>query len=186
MSRILFFLSIFLFILNAIPQAFTCSSIALLSRDTIKDTLGIDTIHIGMKVLSPQAAFREKQKEYRLIYFWGDNKNPIQINPFGGILINVNKVYNHFSKNGKAARRLQQVFNTQLNMDLINEIWKPYTNKYTPLKGDSLFVFQTYFQPEYTYFCNATHYEKLEYIFRSMRVYRDSSTVIHNLVRLPK
>ena len=98
MPRILFFLSIFLFILNAIPQAFTNSSIALLSRDTIKDTLGIDTIHIGMKVLSPQAAFREKQKEYRMIYFWGDNKKPIQINPFGGILVKMVKQRVVFSR----------------------------------------------------------------------------------------
>lgn len=156
-------------------------------QDTLKrDTLEMDTISIIRELLSPDSIFEQRKKEYRTIYLWGDNKKPVQINPMGGILISINKIYSHFSKGGKQARRLQKVFEREHNDDLVNAIWKPYTVKFTPLKGDSLFVFQNYFQPNYKWFSEATHYEKLEYIVISMRVYRDSTAMIHDALRLPK
>lgn len=162
----------------------------IFAQDTLQrvkvqnDTLSIDTIAIRKELLSPDSIYRKKQKEHRTIYLWGDNKKPIQINPFGGIIIN--KVYSHFSKKGKESRRLQRVFNVEYNADLINAIWRPYTVEFTELKGDSLFVFQTYFLPEYRWFSKATHYEKVEYVIRSMRTYRDSSAFIHRSLQLPK
>lgn len=156
-------------------------------RDTLRrDTLMIDTVSIHRELLSADSMYRLKQKEHRTIYLWGDNKKPVTINPFGGIAININKLYSHFSKKGKQSRRLQKVFDSELNADLVNGIWKPYTVKYTGLKGDSLFVFQTYFQPEYKSFRDGTHYEKLYYIIQSMRAYRESTEKIHGTMRLPK
>lgn len=156
-------------------------------QDTLKrDTLRIDTISISRELLTADSIFRFKQKEYRIIYLRGDNKKPVQINPLGGILININKIFNHFSKEGKQARRLQHVFKKEYNDDLVNGLWKPYAAKYTGLKGDSLFVFQTYFKPDYKLFSEASHYEKLYYILQAMRVYGDSSSMIHETMRLPK
>lgn len=155
-------------------------------KDTIQDTLSIDTISVRREVITADSMYRKKQKEHRSIYLWGDNKKPIQINPLGGILININKVYSHFSKIGKESRRLQRVFNKELDDDLVNSFWKSYTVKFTALRGDSLFVFQTYFQPSYTWISQATHYEKLEYITHSMHLYRDSTEMIHQSLRLPK
>jgi len=86
----------------------------------------------------------------------------------------------------KLSRRLQRVFNVEFEQDLINEIWKPYTVEYTGLKSDSLFIFQIYFQPEYLFFHNASHYEKLAYISKAMRLYIDSMTMIHETIHLPK
>ena len=102
------------------------------------------------------------------------------------MLININKVFSHFSRIGKQSRRLQRVFKRELDEDLINVIWKPYTVKFTPLKGDSLFVFQNYFQPPYSWFSKASHYQKLEYIMHSLRSYQDSTEIIHKHYRLPK
>lgn len=150
-----------------------------------RDTLQIDTVSVSRELLTADSMFRLKQKEHRQIYLWGDDKKPFQINPFGGILININKVYSHFSKKGKQSRRLQSVFKRELNEDLVNGIWKPYTIKYTNLRGDSLFVFQTYFRPDYKSFSEASHYEKLYFINQSMRLYRDSTSMIHDTLKLP-
>jgi len=165
---------------------------AFASVDTIvpknisRDTLKMDTVAIAREKLAPDSIYKKKQQEYRTIYLWGDNKKPIQINPLGGILININKVYSHFSKKGKESRRLQRIFKAEHEDDLINTIWRPYTVDYAPLKGDSLLVFQTYFKPSYKWFSKATHYEKLAYITASMRLYRDSTEMIHQALKLPK
>ena len=188
MIRLLFF-AILLFLVVKV----NCSSIlkedamGLSIKDTLeRDTLEVDTVTVSRSVLNADSAFLLKQKDHRSIYLWGDNKKPISINPFGGILININKIFSHFSRIGKQSRRLQRVFKSELDEDLINEIWKPYTIKFTTLKGDSLFVFQNYFQPPYSWFSKASHYQKLEYIMYSLRAYNDSTEVIHEYYRLPK
>ncbi|NGM74714.1 hypothetical protein [Sphingobacterium sp. SGL-16] len=110
---------------------------------------------------------------------WGDNKKPVQINPLGGIAININKIYSHFSKIGKNSRRLQRVFENEYNIERTKALWKPLTLDLTNLKGDSLFYFQMYFLPQPGFLENASYYEKVEYVVKSMRIYRDSAAIIH-------
>lgn len=159
---------------------------SILPLDTIsKDTLDIDTVSIS-KILSPEEKFNQKKKQNRTIYMWGDNKKPFAKNPYGGILININKVFSHFTRLGKQSRRLQNVFNKELEQDKVEALWMPLTVKLTPLKGDSLFYFQMYFLPKSDFLENATYYEKVEYIVQSLRVYRDSTEVILQRMKLPK
>lgn len=154
--------------------------------DTIdKDTLDIDTVSITKK-FGPDEKYELRKKAYREIYMWGDNKKPISINPFGGIAVSINKLYSHFSKIGKNSRRLQRVFKNEYDIDRVEVLWKPLTVKLTGLKGDSLFYFQMYFLPAPGFLEKATYYEKVEYVVKSMRIYRDSSTVIHQRMKLPK
>ena len=117
---------------------------------------------------------------------WGDNKKPVQINPLGGIAININKIYSHFSKIGKNSRRLQRVFENEYNIERTEVLWKPLTVDLTNLKGDSLFYFQTYFLPQPGFLENASYYEKVEYVVKSMRIYRDSAAIIHERMKLPR
>ena len=155
-------------------------------QDTLKrDTLGIDTVSI-IKKYGPQEKYEARKKEYRTIYMWGDNKKPVQINPLGGIAISINKIFSHFSKIGKNSRRLMRVFDSELEQDKVEQLWKPLTVKLTGLKGDSLFYFQMYFLPKSTFLEQASYYEKVEYVVQSMRIYRDSAAIIHQRMKLPK
>lgn len=155
-----------------------------IKKDTIKkDTLNIDTVSIGITVAQKYEA---RNKQYRTAYMWGHNKNTVQINPFGGIAININKLYSHFSKKGKNSRRLIKLFKNEFDIDSTEVLWQPLTVKLTELKGDSLFYFQMYFLPEPGFLENATYYEKVEYVVKSMRIYRDSAAVIHERMRLPR
>jgi hypothetical protein len=154
--------------------------------DTLKkDTLNIDTVGIS-KALSAEQRYEARKKQYRTIYMWGDNKKPVQINPLGGIAININKIYSHFSKIGKNSRRLQRVFENEYNIERTEVLWKPLTVDLTNLKGDSLFYFQMYFLPKPGFLENASYYEKVEYVVKSMRIYRDSAAIIHERMKLPR
>jgi hypothetical protein len=153
-------------------------------QDTVdKDTLNIDTVGISITIAQKYEA---RKRQYRTAYMWGDNKKPFLINPLGGIALNINKVYSHFSKIGKNSRRLEKLFQREFEIDSIEVLWKPLTVKLTDLKGDSLFYFQMYFLPEPGFLENATYYEKVEYVVKSMRIYRDSASLIHQRMKLPK
>ncbi|MCA5006216.1 hypothetical protein [Sphingobacterium bovistauri] len=154
--------------------------------DTIKrDTLEMDTISV-VKETTPEQKHNARKSQYRTAYLWGDNKKPIAINPLGGVAISINKLYSHLSKLGKNSRRLQRVFDRELEQDKAELMWKPLTVDLTKLKGDSLFYFQMYFLPTSDFLERATYYEKVEYVTKSMRIYRDSAAVIHERMRLPK
>lgn len=154
------------------------------NKDTVKnDTLDIDTVSIGITVAQKYEA---RKRQYRTAYMWGDNKKPLKINPLGGIAVNINKLYSHFSKKGKNSRRVMRLFEDEFTIDSTNVLWKPLTVKLTNLKGDSLFYFQMYFLPKPGFLENSTYYEKVEYVVKSMRIYRDSVAVIHESMKLPK
>lgn len=153
-------------------------------KDTIKkDTLAIDTVSIGITIAQKQEA---RKRQYRTAYMWGDNKKPLGVNPKGGLALNINKLFSHFSKKGKNSRRLMSLFKNEFDMDSVNVLWKPLTVKLTDLRGDSLFYFQMYFLPEPGFLENSSYYEKVEYVTKSMRIYRDSASVIHERMKLPK
>lgn len=109
--------------------------------DTItKDTLSIDEILIERKLKSSLEKFEQKKEDHRMIYLLGDNKKPFIITPIG-IGANLNRIYNHFSKSGKQSRKLQRLFEKEYEDDLINDIWKSYTEEFSGLSGDSLAIF---------------------------------------------
>lgn len=185
--KVILFMSIILCILSLSSFRYSFKPLKRDSSvDTLKkDTLEIDTVGIH-KGLTADQKYEARKKQYRTAYMWGDNKKPFIINPLGGIALNINKVYSHFSKIGKNSRRLQKVFKNEYDIDRVEALWKPLTVKLTDLKGDSLFYFQMYFLPEPDFLENATYYEKVEYVVKSMRIYRDSTAVIHQRMKLPK
>ncbi|MFZ4863610.1 hypothetical protein ACL9RF_15650 [Sphingobacterium sp. Mn56C] len=149
------------------------------------DTLKIDTVAIKGNEQSAEEIFENRKVDYKLIYLWGDTKNMITVNPLGGIAINLNKLYNKFSKLGKDSRRLQRSFESEFEANRVNELWLPLTRNKVKLNGDSLFVFETYFRPTYVWLSTATEYEKLLYLKKCMQTYVDSTAVIHERIMIP-
>lgn len=68
-----------------------------------------------------------------------------------------------------------KLFKNEYDIDRTEVLWKPLTVKLTDLRGDSLFYFQMYFLPEPDFLENASYYEKVEYVVKCMRIYRDST-----------
>lgn len=172
---------------NPPTAAFTHREIA--ARDTVVlplDTIGIEEVVIKREVLTPEEQFKRDSSEYRIIYFNGDNKDMFIVNIFPPVLlININKLYNHFSKTGKRARNLQKVFRDRFENDKVNQTWYPLTQQLSKLDGQQLEDFRRYYQPNYDWWVVAEEYEQLDYLFKRLRNYGDSASYIRKYLALP-
>lgn len=147
--------------------------------DTLaKDTLVIDEVVIDKRVDALEK-FETKKAYHKEIYLLGDNKNMVTLPHTGGLAINIQKLFNHFSKRGKGARRLQRTFEREYEEDLARAIWDPLLEEYTTLRGDSLAKFNLYCKPSFKFLSEASHYERVAYLLRNFKNYSDSTEAIH-------
>ena len=170
--------------------SFVNALVGVFYTDTIKiprDTIGIEEVVVKREVLTPEEQFERNKKEYRIIYLHGDNSKIVEgfsIFP-PAIVLNINKIYNHFSASGKRARRFQQVLEDDFMQDKVRESWHPLTQKLTRLEGQELEDFRRYYQPEFAWWVRTEEYERLDYVFKKLKTYRDSSVYIREYLLLP-
>jgi len=190
MARIGFLFLIVLCIYLAFDRPVFAQPIDVLLQDTVKkknekDTLQLDTAQIIRKNLSAKDILDQKKEEYRSIYFWGDTKNMVTLPHQGGIAVNLNKLYNKFSRKGRHARKLQRKFEKEYQQDLIREEWYAFTKEYSKLSGDSLNKFRIYYEPSLTWLYENDRYEKIAYVHKCLKYYLDSVDIIHRRLQLP-
>lgn len=154
-------------------------------QDTLKrDTLVIDTVVVTGSGLSPVENYELKKANHKEIYFLGDNKNMVTLPTSGGLAVNIQKLYNHFSRRGKGSRRLQRLFDKEYEQDLVSEIWEPLIKEYSHLRGDTLNLFIIHAKPSYAWVSNATHYEQVAYVLKREKDFLDSISVLMDKIRL--
>lgn len=192
-SRLLFLLSI-CFLLFFSRAKSSSARIALYSQDTSRrdkkvvnfDTTKMDTALVVGEKLSAEEKMAEKQVAYKSIYFWGDTKNMVTLPHQGGLAVNLNKLYNLLSRQGRASRRLQRQFEREFEQDKVLEQWNALSEAYTPLTGDSLIKFRIYYQPSYKWLRHSDHYDQIAYVQNNLKNYLDSVVIIHQRLSLPK
>ncbi|CAM3790649.1 hypothetical protein [Sphingobacterium prati] len=190
MARIGFLFLIALCIYLAFDQPVFAQPIDVVLQDTVKkkngkDTLRLDTAQIIRKNLLAKDMLDQKKEEYKSIYFWGDTKNMVTLPHQGGIAVNLNKLYNKFSRKGRHARKLQRKFEKEYQQDLIREEWYVLTKEYSKLSGDSLNKFRIYYEPSLTWLYDHDRYEKIAYVHKCLKYYLDSVDIIHRRLQLP-
>ncbi|WP_293956374.1 MULTISPECIES: hypothetical protein [unclassified Sphingobacterium] len=190
MVRIAFLsLLFFCFYFSFCRQGIFAYPIVSYDQDTIeergskRDTLRLDTVSIKRK--SAGDKWGEKKEEYKSIFFWGDTKNMVTLPHRGGIAVNLNKLYNKFSRKGRNSRKLQRQFEKEYHQDLIREEWYPLTQEYSKLSGDSLRKFRIYYEPSLKWLRENDRYEKIAYIHQCLRNYLDSVDIIHKRLQFP-
>ncbi len=174
-----------------IPKPLPEGGVALAVQDTVVlDTLQKDTLAIEAVVVEKQVGALEKleaKKAYhKEIFLLGDNKGMVSLPITGGIAINIQKLYNHFSRRGRGARRLERTFEREYEDDLVDSIWNPLLAAYTTLRGDSLTTFSLYAKPPLAFIAQATDYERVEYLLHKLKNYQDSTEVIHRRFMLQR
>ncbi|MDH5828020.1 hypothetical protein ACFX5U_02015 [Sphingobacterium sp. SG20118] len=192
-GRLLFLLSI-CFLLFFSRAKSSSARIALYSQDTSRrdkkvvnfDTTKMDTALVVGEKLSAEEKMAEKQVAYKSIYFWGDTKNMVTLPHQGGLAVNLNKLYNLLSRQGRASRRLQRQFEREFEQDKVLEQWNALSEAYTPLTGDSLIKFRIYYQPSYKWLRHSDHYDQIAYVQNNLKNYLDSVVIIHQRLSLPK
>jgi len=148
-----------------------------------KDTIRLNSVIVNKDRLNAKQRYEQKKEDYRLIYFWGDTKDMLGFS--NGLSLNLNKLYNKFSKKGRDSRRLQRVFEKEYIQDLVLEKWLPLTKEYTNLENDSLAVFRSYYQPQISWINDCDDYERIAYIVNCLKNYKDSATYIHFIMAIP-
>lgn len=192
-GRLLFLLSI-CFLLFFSRAKSSSARIALYSQDTSRwdkklvnfDTTKMDTALVVGEKLSAEEKMAEKQVAYKSIYFWGDTKNMVTLPHQGGLAVNLNKLYNLLSRQGRASRRLQRQFEGEFEQDKVLAQWNALSEAYTPLTGDSLIKFRIYYQPSYKWLRHSDHYDQIAYVQNNLNNYLDSVVIIHQRLSLPK
>ncbi len=162
----------------------------ILWQDTVvlpRDTIGIEEVLIERDVLSAEEQYERNKNDYRIIYLNGDNRNIIE--GFGifppVIVINVNKLYNHFSVSGKRARSLQNILENSFKHGKVKESWYPITQQLTKLDGQQLDDFRRYYQPEFDWWESAEGYDRMDYVFKRLKDFQDSVVHIRTYLALP-
>lgn len=192
-GRLLFLLSI-CFVLFFSRAKSSSARIALYSQDTSRrdkkavnfDTTKMDTALVVGEKLSAEEKMAEKQVAYKSIYFLGDTKNMVTLPHQGGLAVNLNKLYNLLSRQGRASRRLQRQFEREFEQDKVLAQWNALSEAYTPLTGDSLIKFRIYYQPSYKWLRHSDHYDQIAYVQNNLKNYLDSVVIIHQRLSLPK
>lgn len=121
-------------------------------------------------VLSPLKVYNNNKVEYKDIYWKGDKSHIFSISPgvIGldvGISINIDKLYNALSKEGKDARKLQRELTTDYKNSIVDERFnKTLVAEVTGFKGDELSDFIVKYRPTYEFASTASKYDIIQYI----------------------
>jgi hypothetical protein len=128
-------------------------------------------VDIHDSVPDPLKKFNQNKKEYAEIYARGDKSHIISFPvtmypiPMAGIAINIDKIYNALSKQGRDARRLERVFVRDYHDDIIDKRFtKKLVQHITGYEGKRLDDFMVAYRPTYDFMQNASDYQLELYI----------------------
>lgn len=130
---------------------------------------------------SPQKKFERNKSDYKQIYRIGDDKDWLMIGL--GFAINIQKLYNHFSRDGKNARKLQKTLVRDYYDDVVDSRYtKSLVTKYTGYEGKQLDDFMIDNRPTYDFVKHASSYDLIEYILKAKKNAppADSVAVVQN------
>ncbi len=116
--------------------------------------------------LSPALTYGAHKKEYKEIYFLGDNSGIFfqVIIP----LVNIDKLNNALGKKGHEARRLERTLTKDYKNSIVDRRFNPLAAKITGYKGKRLSDFIQDNRPTYEMVINATDYDIVQYIKRKL------------------
>lgn len=148
----------------------------------IKDTLVMDSqqfilIHLRKRLISlnevvvkstfisPLEIYENNKKDYKLIYFNGDNKGIF----FSGSLVNIDKLNNALGKKGIEARQLQHELTKDYKNRIVDSKFNPIAANVTGYKGKQLDDFISANRPSYETIINFTDYDIIQYVRKKLR-----------------
>lgn len=117
--------------------------------------------------LSPLDIYEQNKQEYKDIYWKGDYSHMfgVSIGTMPGIAINIDKLYNLLSKQGKDARTMQRTLTRDYHDDVIDRRFtKTLVGNVTGYDGSKLDTFMMKYRPTYDFIAKASDYDVMNYI----------------------
>jgi len=133
----------------------------------------LKTVIIHSTAISPESVYEANKKEYKDIYVKGDKSGiivpgSIMVGLGFGIDINIDKIYNAVSKEGKDARRLQRNLTKDYKNSIIDKRFNPLAASITGYKGNKLKDFIMNYRPSYEMVIKSSDYDIIQYIKRRL------------------
>jgi hypothetical protein len=129
-----------------------------------KNPLMLKEVTVYSTSISPASTYEADKKEYKEIYFLGDNKGVF----FSGSLVNIDKLNNALGKKGDDARRLEHTLTKDYKNGIVDKRFNPLAIWITGYKGKRLSDFIQDNRPSYEMVINATDYDIVQYIKRKL------------------
>ncbi|WP_304068993.1 hypothetical protein [Pedobacter glucosidilyticus] len=116
-------------------------------------------------VISARKRFEELRKQFNSLNRIGNNKDIIAIGNQGGAGLSIDALWSAFSREGKNARRLQEIMERDYVNNFIDERFtKALVTETTGLKGGKLEIFMLNYRPSYFFVLGASEYDLISYI----------------------
>jgi hypothetical protein len=170
-------------------SASTGDTLIISKTDYINDTLAIANqqslivqlkrtatllkqVEVNSTAISPASVYAANKKEYRLIYFWGDDSHIFGVSTdmgyIPGVTINIDKLNNALGKRGRDSRRLQRNFATDYQSSVIDQRFNPIAARVTGYKDKQLSDFIRDNRPSYEMVSKASDYELIQYVKKKL------------------
>jgi hypothetical protein len=128
---------------------------------------------INGATISPESTYEANKKEYKDIYVKGDKSHIIApgsfaLAPVFGISVNIDKLYNALSKQGKDARKMQRTLTRDYKNSMVDKRFNPLAARITGYKGQTLLDFIKDNRPAYEMVAKSSDYDIVQYIKRKL------------------
>jgi len=117
--------------------------------------------------LSPLDIYEQNKQEYKDIYWKGDYSHMFgaSIGTMPGIALNIDKLYNLLSKQGKDARTMQRTLTRDYHDDVIDRRFtKTLVGNITGYDGSKLDTFMMKYRPTYDFITKVSDYDIMNYV----------------------
>ena len=139
------------------------------SINLLPSAITLKEVNITTKRTTPAEKYDQLKAEYSEIYRKGDVKNMVILSPIG-IGINVDKLYNALSTEGKNARKLQRILTEDYQNNVIDSKFKKsFVAKITKLTDKELDKFMVDYRPSFELVQNMSEFELGNYILDSLK-----------------
>lgn len=123
--------------------------------------------------LSPLEKYNQNKKEYKDIYWKGDESKmisiPLIIGQGIGLNLSIDKLYNALSKQGKDARRLQRTLTKDYKNSVVDQHFnRRLVGRITGYQGKKLDDFIVKYRPSYGFVSKASQYDIILYIKKEL------------------
>lgn len=137
--------------------------------ELIPSATSLKEVHISGKRTSAATRYGSLKSEYKEIYRKGDVKNAVVVTPVG-IGVNVDKLYNALSREGKNARKLQHLLTADYENNVIDSKFsKALVTELTKLSGKELEDFMTIYRPSFKFVEHISEFDLSNYIMESLK-----------------
>ncbi len=160
-------------ILVAALQGYGVDTLSVKNQNTIlfylkRTSIQLPQVNVYDSLKSPKSKLKQTQKEYKDAYTKGSLKDALKIggsNGGGGTGLGIDMLYNLLSKEGRNARKLQEIIERDYREDIINYRYTPgLVSCATGLSGEKLRDFMQQYRPGYNFIIEANDYELISFI----------------------